>query len=125
MRAVAKDSDTPKRKTASITVNAGRPGFGRTELHSRAVYNSNLELEAERDWNEVRVAFIREHGVEARFDERLEAAQVEREPTTDVDAELRLTLADIQAREIAREFHPIQPESTDRVRPRRGGRIAE
>src|SRR3982750_4260780 len=99
---------------------------GTTELRSRVVYNnSNLELEAERDRNEVRVAVLGEHGVESRFDERLEATQVERESTADVDAELGLCIADIQTIEIARKLQAIQTKSTDRVRARRGGRVSK
>src|SRR5215207_8226382 len=91
----------------------------------RAGTAAPLELEAERDRNEIRVALFREHGVVACFHERLEAAQVEREATAEVEAELRLRVADVDAAKVRRCLQAIGSESADRVRPRRRSRVAK
>src|SRR4051812_40198600 len=76
-----------------------------------------LELEAERDRDEGRVALLREHGVKARFDKCLEATQVERDATTDVETELRLRVADVEAAEVAGHLHVVDAQTANGVRP--------
>src|SRR5688572_6037621 len=108
-----------RRITKNETATACAVAAGQSENAARATRAAGeSELEAERQRDEVRVAFVGEHRVEARFDERLEATQVERESAADVQAELGLRFADVEAGDFAGELESVESQAGDGVRPR-------